>query len=141
MPVTCWRMARTMPSSSGRRSVIADERYLRDCIELFEENGWDWAYHAFREWNGWSVEHGPDKQDNSRSKSPTDREQLLRDVWNYDNIIDTRTVDTHMRRLREKLGAASPFRVKSLHSPVCWMLSAHLKSNATRLVPLPTHDT
>jgi two-component system phosphate regulon response regulator PhoB len=37
------------------------------------------------------------------------REQLLRDVWNYDNIIDTRTVDTHMRRLREKLGAASRF--------------------------------
>lgn len=34
------------------------------------------------------------------------REQLLRDVWEYDNIIDTRTVDTHMRRLREKLGGA-----------------------------------
>ncbi len=34
------------------------------------------------------------------------REQLLRDVWEYDNIIDTRTVDTHMRRLREKLGSA-----------------------------------
>ncbi|MDD3470862.1 MAG: cellulase family glycosylhydrolase, partial [Thermoguttaceae bacterium] len=28
-------------------------RYLRDCIELFEEFGWDWAYHAFREWDGW----------------------------------------------------------------------------------------
>jgi two-component system phosphate regulon response regulator PhoB len=37
------------------------------------------------------------------------REQLLQDVWNYDNIIDTRTVDTHMRRLREKLGKASRF--------------------------------
>jgi two-component system phosphate regulon response regulator PhoB len=35
------------------------------------------------------------------------REQLLRDVWEYDNLIDTRTVDTHMRRLREKLGPAS----------------------------------
>jgi len=37
------------------------------------------------------------------------REQLLRDVWNYDNVIDTRTVDTHMRRLREKLGRAARF--------------------------------
>lgn len=37
------------------------------------------------------------------------REQLLRDVWNYDNIIDTRTVDTHMRRLREKLGRAARY--------------------------------
>ena len=35
------------------------------------------------------------------------RDQLLRDVWEYDNLIDTRTVDTHMRRLREKLGSAA----------------------------------
>ena len=35
------------------------------------------------------------------------RDALLRDVWEYDAAIDTRTVDTHMRRLREKLGAAA----------------------------------
>ena len=33
------------------------EQYLNDCIELFEEYGWDWTYHAFREYEGWSVEH------------------------------------------------------------------------------------
>jgi DNA-binding response OmpR family regulator len=32
------------------------------------------------------------------------RETLLQDVWGYQNPIDTRTVDTHIRRLREKLG-------------------------------------
>jgi two-component system phosphate regulon response regulator PhoB len=32
------------------------------------------------------------------------REKLLADVWNYEAEIETRTVDTHMRRLREKLG-------------------------------------
>lgn len=37
------------------------------------------------------------------------RDQLLHDVWEYDNLIDTRTVDTHMRRLREKLGAAAKY--------------------------------
>ena len=37
------------------------------------------------------------------------RDQLLRDVWAYDTAIDTRTVDTHMRRLREKLGPAARF--------------------------------
>jgi two-component system phosphate regulon response regulator PhoB len=37
------------------------------------------------------------------------RDQLLQDVWEYDNIIDTRTVDTHMRRLREKLGPAAKY--------------------------------
>jgi two-component system phosphate regulon response regulator PhoB len=33
-----------------------------------------------------------------------DRETLLNDVWGYETVIDTRTVDTHIRRLREKLG-------------------------------------
>lgn len=37
------------------------------------------------------------------------RELLLRDVWEYDTTIDSRTVDTHMRRLREKLGAAAKY--------------------------------
>jgi DNA-binding response OmpR family regulator len=37
------------------------------------------------------------------------REQLLRDVWEYNSLIDTRTVDTHMRRLREKLGPAEKY--------------------------------
>src|SRR5688500_13681278 len=37
------------------------------------------------------------------------RDQLLEDVWKYDNIIDTRTVDTHIRRLREKLGSAADY--------------------------------
>ena len=32
------------------------------------------------------------------------RERLLQDVWGYENPIDSRTVDTHMRRLREKIG-------------------------------------
>ncbi len=35
------------------------------------------------------------------------REQLLINVWNYDEDMETRTVDTHVRRLREKLGPAS----------------------------------
>jgi two-component system phosphate regulon response regulator PhoB len=32
------------------------------------------------------------------------REDLLQEVWGYSSTVDTRTVDTHMRRLREKLG-------------------------------------
>ena len=35
------------------------------------------------------------------------REVLLNDVWGYESMIDTRTVDTHIRRLREKLGHAA----------------------------------
>ena len=56
------------------------DAYLRDCISLFEEYGWDWSYHAFREWPGWSVEHAcaaPDKpfvpaSDTSRKRALLD---------------------------------------------------------------------
>lgn len=39
-----------------------------------------------------------------RKNRVQNRENLLRNVWNYDSSIDTRTVDTHVRRLRMKLG-------------------------------------
>ena len=35
--VVCWA-----PEGSG-------EQYLRDVMELFEQRGWSWSYHAFRE--------------------------------------------------------------------------------------------
>lgn len=52
--------------------------YLKDVIEIFEEYGWDWTYHAFREWDGWSVEHTTDRNDSAPASAPTDRELLLR---------------------------------------------------------------
>ena len=36
-----------------------------------------------------------------------DREQLLNDVWHYEIYGDLRTVDTHVKRLREKLNRVS----------------------------------
>ena len=35
------------------------------------------------------------------------REHLLVNVWNYDSDIETRTVDTHVRRVRDKLKSAA----------------------------------
>jgi aryl-phospho-beta-D-glucosidase BglC (GH1 family) len=52
-------------------------RYLKDVIEIFEERGWDWSYHAFREWSGWSVEHGEDRNNTRPAAEPTERQQLL----------------------------------------------------------------
>ena len=57
--------------------------YLRDCIDLFEEYGWDWTFHAFDEWAGWSIEHeavgrgtGPEffrrSEDNDRRRALLD---------------------------------------------------------------------
>ena len=37
------------------------------------------------------------------------RDQLLTDVWGYSSDITTRTVDTHIKRLREKLGSMGKY--------------------------------
>ncbi len=38
----------------------ADASAIRDCIAVFEELGWDWTYHAYREYQGWSVQLEPE---------------------------------------------------------------------------------
>ena len=65
-------------------------RYLGDTIEIFEEQGWDWAYHAFREWHGWSVEHGGDQGDTARAGTPTAREKLLREWFAKNRAASSR---------------------------------------------------
>ncbi|MFB3896678.1 MAG: response regulator transcription factor [bacterium] len=42
------------------------------------------------------------------------RDQLLDNVWNYNAVVDTRTVDAHISRLREKLGPAGKY-IQTVH--------------------------
>ena len=66
--------ARVFQQKTGARIYVGEfgcirwapggDQYLNDCIELFEEYGWDWAYHAFREFDGWSVECSDDPKVN-----------------------------------------------------------------------------
>ena len=53
------------------------EAYLRDCIDLFEEYGWDWSYHAFREYAGWSVEHEGEGAKSLVPAADTPRKRVL----------------------------------------------------------------
>ncbi|KAA1040165.1 response regulator transcription factor [Macrococcus equipercicus] len=53
------------------------------------------------------------------AKSPDkvfDREQLLKEVWHYEFYGDLRTVDTHVKRLREKLNKVSPRTAEMIHT-------------------------
>ena len=34
------------------------------------------------------------------------RERIMKDVWDTDNLLESRTIDMHVRSLRQKLGAA-----------------------------------
>ena len=55
------------------------ENYLRDAIGIFEEYGWDWSYHAFREWAGWSVEHEGKNDGTLRPSADNPRKRALLD--------------------------------------------------------------
>lgn len=56
-------------------------RYLEACTALFEEYGWDWTYHSFREWPGWSIEHeGSDIRD-IRPSADNDRKRVLLEAF------------------------------------------------------------
>jgi len=65
--------------------------WLTDVTDIFEEHGWDWSYHAFREWDGWSLEHGSDRQDRSRAEVPTDRAMVLRRLLSKNERIPIRS--------------------------------------------------
>ena len=45
----------------------------------------------------------------SRMGRVQSRDALLERVWNYTSGVETRTVDTHVKRLREKLGAGARY--------------------------------
>ena len=72
-------------AASGVHPKVA-QSIMRHCtIDLFEEYGWDWSYHAYREWDGWSVEHGSDPKDHQPTMAPTARKHLLWD-WFGKNV-------------------------------------------------------
>ena len=58
------------------------DRYLRDSIELFEEYGWDWSYHSFRESPFWNVEMKYDGEHNFiPAPEGTARQSVLREYF------------------------------------------------------------
>jgi hypothetical protein len=82
-PVRDFQLMYHVPIYVGEFSAIrwapGAAQYLDDCIHIFEEYGWNWTYHAFREWPGWSVEF----EDGSATGIPqkaikdTDRKKVL----------------------------------------------------------------
>lgn len=80
-PVIDWQAQHGVPVYVGEFSAVrwapgnSAYRYLRDCIRIFEERGWGWAYHAWREADVWSVEHD---RAGAAAVEETNRLQLLR---------------------------------------------------------------
>jgi aryl-phospho-beta-D-glucosidase BglC (GH1 family) len=82
-PNADWQKVHNVSIHIGEFSAVrwapgnSTRNYLSDLIELYEEYGWNWDYHAFREFQGWDVEMIGDKNHPQRSLVPTDRQLLL----------------------------------------------------------------
>ena len=83
-PVRDFQLSTGAPIFVGEFSAIrwapGADRYLEDLISIFEEYGWDWTYHAFREWPGWSVEHADlpaSRHHHPKAEEPTARLKVL----------------------------------------------------------------
>jgi len=61
---------RTAPGNSAAQ-------YLADVIAILEKYEFDWSYHAYREWQGWSLEHEGPLDHPVRAREPTARQQVV----------------------------------------------------------------
>jgi len=72
---------------SAARWAPNSTQWLRDVIDICEANHWDWTYHAYREWEGWSAEFPADRDAHAPSATPTERETLLKSYYARNGII------------------------------------------------------
>ncbi|MDR3708809.1 MAG: cellulase family glycosylhydrolase [Capsulimonadaceae bacterium] len=75
---------------SAVRWAKGADKYISDVIDVMEENGWDWSYHAFREWQGWSPEVGEDKDVTTPSPAPTARLLVLQAAFAHNQAATTK---------------------------------------------------
>ena len=83
-PVRDFQLRHGAKIYAGEFSAVAwapgADQYLRDCIGLFEEYGWAWTYHAFRESGVWNVEwEGPGRDSLGPAAADTPRKKALLD--------------------------------------------------------------
>ncbi len=64
--------------------------YIRDCIDIFEDHTWDWTFHAFREWTGWSVEYAADEPWRQKPSLNNPRKRALLEGFRRDPQVAAR---------------------------------------------------
>ena len=107
----------------GEFSAIAwaegAERYLSDCIALFNEYGWDWCYHAFNEWRGWNVEFAGDSLATLRRVGDTPRKRALLDGFKGVPGYWRESIDRAEARIRDLSARCDDafFFITDLHIP------------------------
>lgn len=72
-------------------------QWLRNVLDLIEERGWSWTYHAFREFNAWSLEHDETYYNYKDASIPsplpvnyeTERAKVVKEYLRKNNTINT----------------------------------------------------
>lgn len=81
-PVIRFQKKYNVPIYVGEFGVVRwaenADQWLEDVISLFEKYGWDWTYHAFREFHGWDAEIDATPASTNRVGSTPRREILLK---------------------------------------------------------------
>lgn len=94
-PVIDFQKKYNVPIYVGEFSVItwlpvqSSTNWLKDVISLFEELKWSWSYHAFREWQGWSLEQPEgiesfwfkNEQAPAQFKGETERAKVIKEAF------------------------------------------------------------
>ena len=94
-PLTDFASEYKVPVLIGEFSVItwapveSAIHWFKDVIDIFEKNNFSWCFHAFREWQGWSLEspEGLNAFWFSREKAPapqateTERAKYFKEVF------------------------------------------------------------
>jgi endoglucanase len=62
---------------SALRWAPGADKYLADLTAIFESHGWDWSYHAYREWHGWNLELNEDRNDQTKKQEANPRREAI----------------------------------------------------------------
>jgi endoglucanase len=90
-PIRDFQLKYNVPILIGEFSVIrrapaADAvLWLTEAVDMYEANGWSWVYHAFREWDGWSLEHDNSLSNTTPVSGTTDRGAVIKSAMQKNN--------------------------------------------------------
>lgn len=96
-PVLAIQQKYDVPIYVGEFSTVrwapGASQYIRDSIELFEEFGWSWTYHSYRDWHGWQADYTSTMTSDANSASaiavdPTDRELTLKAYFARNQFVE-----------------------------------------------------
>jgi len=100
--------------------------YFQDCLELFEEYGFDYAQWCYMEWGAWSLEHGPEYTPGTQAiayDGDTKALAIYRRFLEYNDSPAPRDSLPRMRCLFDRPGKPGSWEYTVFGGDLLWKLS------------------